>query len=152
MLPQQPEQDLLRVERDKLGKNTDNLSKADKKLKKIKKVQRTPKNQKGKKKSNKNTENLSKADKKLKKLKKVQRNPRNQKGKKRSNKAGRAKKVKAILRTKHLNKIKKPAGLRGTKQNRQDEEDSCIEESRYNQTKFFAQKLVIQVRKRKRKD
>ena len=29
-----------------------------------------------------------------------------QKGKKRSNKAGQAKKVKAILRTKHINKIK----------------------------------------------
>ena len=79
------------------------------------------------------------AQKKSRKARKLQRYHKNKKDKK---------KVKA-----GMYRFLKKAGLRrGSKQNRQDEEDSCIEESRYNQTKFFAQKLVIQVRKRKRKD
>ena len=70
--------------------------------------------------------------------KKLQRNKKNKKQNRKN--------VKAVLRAKKINRIKKTGGHRETKQNRQDDEESCVEESRYNETREFANMLVNQVR------
>ena len=116
----------------KQGKNKKTPLGSQKKSRKAGKLQRKQEKTR-KRKQGENKKTPLGAQKKSRKARKLQRNHKNKKDKK---------KVKAGM----YRFLERAGHRRGTKQNRQDEEEGCIEGSRYNKVKLFTQMLVKQVR------